>query len=966
MRQAAARLLALVALLTTQASAQTLSDGLYQIINPVPGAERPTLLMAASGGEGYFLTCQTPDGQIDQPAEQRVVRALGYLTGPSGQYELADPRVTAMRPQANPKLCPASADYPIRLFRVREPDGDQFHMLFTEDYGNPAPSRRLIQSGCMELIEALGLDPDDAEDNDPRSFFADQNKTQVTCLSGTAPAVAPRNFAEWCMAPGLGADQSRTIATLMDLTASGAAGMGDPDSCREAQTTLSARRALTLNGRDLTDLAPLASLDTLTHLSLSGNRITDLSPLRKLILLEHLDIGENAVDDLQALAPLTALQGLIAPGNRIASVEALPGHDALTWLDLADNDLRDLAPLADLPALTRLNLAGNELTSEQLMPLLRLDTLSELDLSRNQIERLDSLRDLRSGVRLRLADNPMTAASDLSFSELCLMEQGNVSPRSQTIDAIITQVKGETELTCGQAGNLLASLSTLDLRDSGISDLSPLATLPQLVRLNLAGNQISDVAALAYLPKLVDLDLSDNAITEARPLARLPLSLEPVLTGNPLRSPRIVDACLVMHHGTELLSEGDLAEITALMGALAGPRSCADAAAQLAQFKALRLTDDGLTTLRLIAELQGLSRLTLSDNPLADVSALSALSDLTWLDLDGTAVADLAPLAVLDGLTDLKLTGAPVTDLRPLARLPGLTSIQFDRARIDPRSSSTDCLIRRNDLWWQYSPEDALLDALAEQMRAEGGNPDDCIAYRDWANSVASLTLSGKDITDLSPFRHGFGAVRELGLAFNEITDTAPLAHLPALERLVLTGNPLRGPVTLDFTRLTHLSLDATRATLPDMPQGAPRLQTLSLRKAALRSLPTLKLPALVLFDLRDNELPVDAIAAMADPLEAGAVRLTGNPVCQTWRGATLPAGVQDRHVAAACEQAVQVGGPTVQIKDVCERYYPICEPELFEDIQRRIGVPDPWPEIPDFDSRSIMERNLPQIDIGR
>ena len=77
-------------------------------------------------------------------------------------------------------------------------------------------------------------------------------------------------------------------------------------------------------------------------------------------------------------------------------------------------------------------------------------------------------------------------------------------------------------------------LRLLGLIRNKISDLSPLSDLTGLVHLNLGTNQISDVSPLAGLVKLESLGLNDNQITDVSPLAGL-INLEKLsLVSNPI------------------------------------------------------------------------------------------------------------------------------------------------------------------------------------------------------------------------------------------------------------------------------------------------------------------------------------------------------------------------------------------------------------------------------------------------
>ena len=56
-------------------------------------------------------------------------------------------------------------------------------------------------------------------------------------------------------------------------------------------------------------------------------------------------------------------------------------------------------------------------------------------------------------------------------------------------------------------------MTSLDLHNNQIADISPLATLKELLSIPLSNNQITDISALTKLEKLMYLDLSNNQIT---------------------------------------------------------------------------------------------------------------------------------------------------------------------------------------------------------------------------------------------------------------------------------------------------------------------------------------------------------------------------------------------------------------------------------------------------------------------
>src|SRR5262249_14408503 len=74
---------------------------------------------------------------------------------------------------------------------------------------------------------------------------------------------------------------------------------------------------------------------------------------------------------------------------------------------------------------------------------------------------------------------------------------------------------------CAAAAAMLEKTTVLELTDSGLTDLSPLAWLGSLKRLVLRGNNLTDLSPLASLPSLEYVDVSYNQLTSLSPLGGL-------------------------------------------------------------------------------------------------------------------------------------------------------------------------------------------------------------------------------------------------------------------------------------------------------------------------------------------------------------------------------------------------------------------------------------------------------------
>ena len=328
---------------------------------------------------------------------------------------------------------------------------------------------------------------------------------------------------------------------------------------------------LSLDYNSISDLSPLASLNSLTSLSLRGNSISDLSPLASSTSLRWLTLNNNSISDLSPLASLTSPRGLYLSDNSISDLSPLASSTSLTHLSLSNNPISDLSPLASLNSLTFLSLRGNSISD--LSPLASLTSLQSLYLHGNSISDLSPLASLTSLQFLYLDNNSISDLSPLAS---------------------------------------LNSLTQLLLHGNSISDLSPLASLTDVDYLGLDGNSISDLSPLASLTSLRALHLDDNSISDATPLASLAGLLSLSLRGNPIDS--LADI--------PVASLGSLVRLY-LSGSWISNSVLASLVADIPSvFNGLTLEGGSISDLTPLASLTNVDHLDLSDNAISDISPL--------------------------------------------------------------------------------------------------------------------------------------------------------------------------------------------------------------------------------------------------------------------------------------------------------------------------------------------------------
>ncbi len=869
--------------------------------DPALEANRLHYPLLISDGRGYRIRCN------DQADEEAVIRGLGFATVPSEVLTPVDSAIVAADPAANPLLCPSGETYPIKVFAHDNGSGLVYYLQFPSDFGATTFSDRLYIPGCAPLVTELKLNLNQALNADPTPFFAGKIHT-IACLSGAPLVDKPTTFAKWCVKGDRTPAETATVMAVLDSTPGGVSALGNPAACAAAQTFLESITTLNLNDKGVQSLEPIAVLANLTSLSVADNAIADLEPLTRLKTLTFLDISGNHIGNINALAPLIALTRADLSDNDITEIRSLSALALLTNLTLDNNKIANLEPLQFLQALSTLSIANNGLTGDMLDPLSALGGLTSLNLADNKIETFANLGSFPSTLAINLSGNPIVAGGGQSFVDLCVLHRDAATPLGQTIRVLVELEGGGT---CAAVGNKLLATTALDLSAKIVSDLRPLATLPQLTSLNLSGNAITDVAPLAGLTSLGTLDLSKNSITDVRPLAALSGLISLDLSDNPVQATDFLSACL-MRNQADFLTAAQAAEVNALLS-ISGKTACGRAYDDLASRQFADAKNRSLTSVSFFPVMGNLTSIDLSDNQLSDVSALSAIPGLTklWirnnqipsiqgvlqlrrleqLNIDGNPLSNLIGIGVLGKLTKFYFSNTHVQSVAPLADLPLLDDAGMRNLPLQYASFAEYCIVYRFD---SIALGDArgFMAALDNRMQADHVDSADCSAAQNWAQVLTSLTLNKKSIIAVSPVVH-FRALGELNLFDNLITDISPIASLTGLQKLNLATNRLSAVPRLGSSGLKYIYLNDNQITDVGNLSNMPALSNVDLRNnRVFNALPLGSLPALSIVDLRGNRIQN---FTQVNPV-IGKAYLGNNPICSF----PLPLAPQ---IAEACKR---------------------------------------------------------------
>ena len=256
----------------------------------------------------------------------------------------------------------------------------------------------------------------------------------------------------------------------------------------------------------------------------------------------------------------------------------------------------------------------------------------------------------------------MTEASDAYAEAQRLIAAAKASGATR-LDLNSAEFHALTHLPPEIAG--LTTITSLDLNNTQIADLSPIAGLTGLSSLLLSNTQIADLSPIAGLTALDVLVLSNTRIADLSPIAGL-TALK-----------------LLFLRATQITDLSDIAGLTALTDLSLSDTRITDLS-PIAGLTAITTLYLGFTQIADLSPISGMTALTslyLARTLTSDLSPVARLTNLNMLDLDGTSVFDVTPIAALTKLRAVNLDSSGVIDLRPLEALPGLTKNPYPYSR---------------------------------------------------------------------------------------------------------------------------------------------------------------------------------------------------------------------------------------------------------------------------------------------
>lgn len=318
---------------------------------------------------------------------------------------------------------------------------------------------------------------------------------------------------------------------------------------------------------------------------------------------------------------------------------------------------------------------------------------------------------LASGIPAFAAPADPVNFADQNF-KTCVAGKLGVDPASVITEGQMATI---TSLVCDTYQNgitnlagaeYLTSVTQLNLSNSDVADLTPIAGLTQLTSLQLSRTNVTDFAPIAGLTNLGSLFIADTGITS------------------------LAGAENLTNLSYLVINDTEISDITPLDNL------------PLTNFVAYGTSN--LSDLTPLAYKGTLDRVFVTDSAVTDVTPLTTLPNIRVLDLSENNLdnADLAVLSTITGLEELMIYNANISDITPVSALTNLKTLQLNN------NSVVNGLPIQGNKIVDLSPVSALSNLTYLQV---GGNNIKDVSPLSGLTNLQWLYLNNNEITNLSP-----------------------------------------------------------------------------------------------------------------------------------------------------------------------------------------------------------------------
>ncbi len=283
-----------------------------------------------------------------------------------------------------------------------------------------------------------------------------------------------------------------------------------------------------------------------------------------------------------------------------------------------------------------------------------------------------------------------------------------------------------------------AEITSLDLSNGYIRDLSGIQYFKNLEELNIANNEISDLSPLSGCAKLRTLDASGQYISN-------------------------LGAISALKELTELnLADNELITLSSLK--------------ELAGLQKLDVSGNEIVVFGTAGKLQNLQYLNMADNPMKeiDLSALSGLANLTELNVSGCGIKSIDGINI-GNLTTLNASYNQIDSVAALEKAKKLGVLDISYNVLTEADSLKSC-ISLQELSVEENPLESIawiepLSSLTNINLAQTGLVEENLVHLQNMKNLQILDISGNMIFGLSTIMN-LGSLQQVSISNTPLSDT--------------------------------------------------------------------------------------------------------------------------------------------------------------------------------------------------
>ncbi len=305
-------------------------------------------------------------------------------------------------------------------------------------------------------------------------------------------------------------------------------------------------------------------------------------------------------------------------------------------------EIKTLNDLLVMPNLSEVTLYDEPLITDY-SPIFQLKQLSNLTLSGCNIDD-GTVKQFGSLVWLSSLNIDNNAVSDLSF-----MKNMSILKSFSAANNMLKDISVLSNFT---------NLRELNVANNLLTELDPLSSLTSLKTLDVSFNLISNLSPLSALTSVTELNIAGNTVKQLDPIARLTKIQILNLSDNPVTA---LSALANFTNLEELRIDGTL--IVSLSG--------------ISGIETLKTLDCSRTTITDFSPLAAMNviNLTAMQSAITLADSLALASSVEMLNISTNNILDVSPLTLLENLKVLNISNNPVTNVGVLATAQSLKTI---------------------------------------------------------------------------------------------------------------------------------------------------------------------------------------------------------------------------------------------------------------------------------------------------